>query len=467
MPLAEPACDPQGADPWPLGNGRLKQCVRYADKTFGLRRRLAQVSDTRRKPTTLGCVVAMVIFYLGLLRIRSFNALEPKLRESPFLHLLGMPTGRALCSADTLARALRVADLDSVRNVSVGIVRKAERNKVFRAGWHAALRYVAIDGWEPICSYKRHCSECLVRRIRMDSKNKLTGEVDSVCVEQYYHRYVVAMLIDPLFDLVLDIEPLLSKDLRPPRVPKAGKFKGQPLQWNEDEGELTVATRLIQRVKQTYRWLDVVVADALYANGPFLTTLAQHGLGGVIVARKDRDEPLRGALRLWGDQAAQDSFDDPQRHEHVELWDAPGIETLSSYAGPIRVLRGRVTNLKTPKVAPKTWCLLVVGQATRLTARKALDVARGRWHIENTAFHQWTTRWKFDHVFVHHATGIRALYWLFFAAYNILTLFLYRQLGSYGRARGKDVTRTISRLVDEMLDDLARLTAPIHCHDTS
>jgi len=48
---------------------------------------------------------------------------------------------------------------------------------------------------------------------------------------------------------------------------------------------------------------------------------------------------------------------------------------------------------------------------------------------------------------------------LFFAAYNLLTLYLYRQLRSYGRDRGKDVTRTISRLIDEMNDDLARLNS--------
>jgi len=47
----------------------------------------------------------------------------------------------------------------------------------------------------------------------------------------------------------------------------------------------------------------------------------------------------------------------------------------------------------------------------------------------------------------------------FFAAFNLLTLFLYRQLRCYGRDRGNDVTRTISRLVDEMLDDLGRLAA--------
>ncbi len=49
-----------------------------------------------------------------------------------------------------------------------------------------------------------------------------------------------------------------------------------------------------------------------------------------------------------------------------------------------------------------------------------------------------------------------ALYWIFFAAFNLLTLFLYRQVRSCGRDRGKDVTRTISRLIDEMADDLAR-----------
>jgi len=100
--------------------------------------------------------------------------------------------------------------------------------------------------------------------------------------------------------------------------------------------------------------------------------------------------------------------------------------------------------------------MLVVGKALRLAPEKVLAVARARWHIENTGFHQWTTRWRFDHVFTHHANGIRALFWLFFAAFNLLTLFLYCQLRCYGRDRGKHVTRTISRLVDEMWDDLVR-----------
>ena len=105
--------------------------------------------------------------------------------------------------------------------------------------------------------------------------------------------------------------------------------------------------------------------------------------------------------------------------------------------------------------------MLVTGRALRLSSKQVLSVGRGRWHIENTGFHQWTTRWRFAHVFTHDDQAIQALYWLFFAAYNLLTLFLYLQVRSYGRDRGKDPTRTISRLVDEMLDDLARLDQPL------
>jgi hypothetical protein len=100
----------------------------------------------------------------------------------------------------------------------------------------------------------------------------------------------------------------------------------------------------------------------------------------------------------------------------------------------------------------------VTGKATRLPAARGVKVARARWHLENTGFHQFTTRWRFTHVFVYDGHAIAMLFWLFFAAFNLLTLFLYRQLRSYGRDRGTDPTRTISRLVDEMLDDLARLT---------
>jgi hypothetical protein len=415
-----------------LGRRRLRQLIAYARKVYALAGLLGRVEDSRRKPGTTAPLVAAAVLYTGLLRIRSFNALEPRLREKTFLRIVGVQHERMA--------------------VSVAIVQKAERNKVFREGWHGALRYVAIDGWEPFCSRHRHCSECLVRQVRVKQHDDSCAEVP-----EYYHRFAVAMLIDKRFDLLLDFEPLLPKDLR--RItPKAAKGKTRSVvKADEDEGELTAAMRLIKRVKQSFEWIDVVVGDALYANGPFLTTAKKLGLGAVIIARREGDEPLKEALQIWGNQPPHKLVEDKDARESIELWDCPDLETLQSYEGKIRCVRGRVTKPERPEKPPSTWCMLVVGKAQRLAPEKVLAVARARWHIENTGFHQWTTRWQFDHVFTHHANGIRALFWLFFAAFNLLTLFLYCQLRSYGRDRGKDVTRTISRLVDEMLDDLVRL----------
>jgi hypothetical protein len=417
--------------------------VAYACKVFGLRQRLKAVQDTRQDPTISTYAVAAALFFCGLLRIRSLNALEPKLREKPFIRLVG-DSGKegGLGSADTLSRGLRQMRIATVRALSEGIVAKAERNKVFREGWIGAMHAVALDGWEPISSYTRHCEQCLVRRVRVERD----GQV--VEVEQYYHRYVVAMLLDERFDMALGIEPLLPADLRPGGAGKNG----------EHEGEQTAAIRLLRRVKQTFGWLELVVADGLYPNGPFLTVVKQLRMSAVIIVKKDGDEPLKEALALWGDQSPQEVITDEKAKERIELWDCRELRTLSTYDGPIRVVRARVTDLDQPTKPPHTWCMVVTGvAATRLTSHAVLRIARGRWHIENTGFHQWTTRWHFAHVFVHDADGMLALYWLFFAAFNLLTLFLYRQVRCYGRDRGKDVNRTISRLVDEMHDDLARL----------
>jgi hypothetical protein len=426
-----------------LGDGKLRDLVAYARKVFDLRRGLEAIEDDRQDPKISTALIAASVFFCGLLRFRSFNALEPKLRERTFRRLVGAPPEEGtLGSVDTVSRVLRKLDVSTVRALSVSIVAKAERNKVFREGWHGALHAFAIDGWEPICSYHRHCDQCLVRHVRVERG----GEV--IEVEQYYHRFVVAMLIDERFDMALDIEPLLPHDLRPPGAAKDDR----------DEGELTAAIRLLRRVKQTYGWLELVVADGLYPNGPFLTAVQQLRLSAVIIARKDGDEPLKEALAIWGDQPPQEIIEDKNADERIELWDCREIRTLNTYGGPIRVVRGRVTDTAEPTKEPSTWCIVATGvAATRLSSRQVLATGRGRWHIENTGFHQWTTCWHFAHVFVHDANGILALYWLFFAAFNLLTLFLYRQVRSYGRDRGKDVTRTISRFIDEMLDDLARL----------
>jgi hypothetical protein len=428
-----------------LSDRRLRQCLAYGNQVYGLNALLGAVRDRRKAPVVPTALVMRVVFLLGLLRIRSLNALKPRLSEPWMQRALGQQPGRrGPCSIDTVGYSLQRTEAGSARDALVALVRKAERNKVFREGWVRSLRFVAIDGWEAFCSRNRHCDGCLTREVTEGPKERPRK------VTEYYHRFVVALLIDERLEVVLDFEPVMSADVRKERGQK--NVRGH-------EGELTAAKRLVQRLRTSYgRWLDVIVCDALYGNGPFLTITKQCGYGVIVVLKKETDEPLKEALSLWRGKPPAGTVADATKHERIELWDCPDVQTLSTYAGPVRVVRAKVHR---QRAEPSTWCFGVTGKATALAAKRVLEIGRRRWHLENTGFCQWTKYWRFGHVFTHGKDAIPTLFAIFFLAFNLLQLFVYRQLRDYGRDRGRNRTRTFCRLIDEMLDDLARLDRPI------
>jgi DDE family transposase len=455
----EGAVDREGPHPHAegasLGRGYLARVLGYGRKVWGLADLLGRVRDGRSRPQVPMETVMRAVFFCGLLRVRSFNALEPQLGEPELCRALGfaqVPRRRAqrrLASVDTLSRALRRAEPDSFLDMLSELVRRAERQKVFREGWIGARRYAALDGWEPISSRYRHCEKCS-ERVLTDGKRQ---------VVEYFHRYVVCLLLGQREELVLGFESIENAAHRPVQASDL------------DEGEQTAAIRLLHKLRARYgRWLEVIVADGLYANGPFLTALQELGFSGIVVAKKETDEPLRDALAVWGSQPGT-VVDDAEAQERLELWDCPGVQALMTYDGAIRVVRAVISPLG--ELAPsrrferRQWCALVVGKhALPLSARQVLRVVRGRWHLENTGFNQWTQYWKFEHVFITDAAGIAALFATFFLAFNLLQLFVYRQLKTYGRLRGKDPTRTILRVVDIFWADLHRLLEPL-CWDSS
>jgi len=448
-----PAPQAEGALP---GRGYLARVLGYGRKVWGLADLLGRVRDGRARPQVSMETVMRVVFFCGLLRVRSFNALEPQLGEPELCRALGFSqlprrrrAVRRIASVDTLSRALRRADADSFHDMLSELVRRVERHKVLREGWVGARRYAALDGWEPISSRYRHCEKCL-ERVVTDGKHQ---------VVEYFHRYVVCLLLGEREELVLGFEPVENAAHRP--------MQSSDL----DEGEQTSAIRLLHKLRARYgRWLEVIVADGLYANGPFLTALQKLGFSGIVVAKKETDEPLHDALAVWGSQPGT-VVEDAEAHERLELWDCPGVQTLTTYDGPIRVVRAVISPLgesvPSRHFERRQWCALVVGKhALPLSARQVLRVVRARWHLENTGFNQWTQHWRFEHVFITDAAGISALFATFFLAFNLLQLFVYRQLKTYGRLRGKDPTRTILRVVDIFWGDLHRLLEPL-CWDSS
>ena len=438
---AEATARAQASEP-ELSRERLRQFYKYAGRVFDLDALLGSIEDTRQCSKISTSLVVRIIFLLGLLRIRSFNALEPRLARPQLQRALGLKvTQNKACSVDTLAYALDRTKIETARMAMVKAVRKAERNKVFRSGGAGGLRFVAIDGWEPFSSYERCCPGCLTRQVTVGKKKEK--------VTQFYHAFVVALLLGEREEIVLEYEPILSADAR--------KERGQS-NVEGHEGELTAAKRLVRRLRTTYgKWLEVLVVDALYANGPFFTVAKQCGFSVIATLKKETDEPLKDALAIWQGQPPKEVIE-LKDGGRIERWDCKEITTLLTYDGPMRVVREIIHRGD----AQSTWCWAVTGRAaTLLTTDSISKAGHSRWHLENTGFYQFANYWRFSHVFRHTDTALRALFYIFFLAFNLLQLFVYRHVGGYGRDRGKDPTRTIWSLVDEMLGDVERLSEPL------
>ena len=424
---------------------KLRQFEKYVCNVFALPDLLANLTDQRRDPKIPTFDVVNSLFHTAVLRIPSINALEGDLKEGDFQMLIGRQPKQDVkaFSADVVANVLDKLHLHKIREAMKDVIGKAERNKAFRDGCYSALRCVAVDGWEPFSSYDRHCPNCLVRRVKVKRR---TGEFEEV--EQYYHHYVVAMLLGSVLDVVLGIEPVLNEEARRDSDPE---HVGH-------EGELTAARRLLESLHDTYGgFIDAFVLDALYANGPVMTQLTHDGYGGFLVLKKEKNEPFKEALTLWQMHGPCENYEDPDRQERVEFWDVDEIETLDTYQGKVRAVRARITK---PGEDPSTWCFAIIGQRARqLGRRTALQIIRARWHIEDTGFHQWIRYWNLGHVFRHTQNALSAVLLLWALGFNLLQMFVYRRLGRCRRP--KDPTDTIRHIVEVMLRDVATLREPI------
>lgn len=425
----------------PRAGKRAAQFFRYADNTFALLGALGRLPDGRKRPFIPTQRVVGSLFVGAALRVRSLNELEGHLCRSPFQRALGAEAreGKKLLSADTLSRVLDGLDCPSLERLLQGIVGKAERNKVFRQGAFGRLRCVAIDGWEPFSSFTRHCGGCLTREVRVGEQMKT----------RYCHRVVVALLLGFHPEVVLGVEPLRSADQRSD-LPETHSDRPH-------EGELTAALRLLRRLHESYGdWIDLVVLDALYANGPTFRTLDACGYGGIVTVKKETDEPLREARALAANAPVQRWWDE-ERLEEIEVRDLDQITTLDSYPKPIRVILATVRNPK--KGAPSEWAAAVVGvQARSLSPRTIHGIQRSRWHIENTGFHQFATALHLGRAWRHTPNAILSLFLLWMLATNLLRLFAFRRLRLPPIAA--DPCRTLAALTLEIYEALARLASP-------
>ncbi|MFQ5814261.1 MAG: hypothetical protein ACE5I2_13880, partial [Anaerolineae bacterium] len=276
----------------------LRRWAVYLEKVFDFRVRVTQLGDRRVKPRIATANVWLAVLAMFALRLRSFHRLEQELRRAKRWESW---VGTEKPSADTVGRVM--TRLEGLRELVVVLNRIAWRNKAIHLRPQESYRVVAVDGHELWSSRARCCPECLVRHVTVGDQT----------VVAYYHRVVMAQWIGVRPPAILDLELI-----------------------KPHEGEVVAARRLVKRLFSSYgRLIDVISADALYLEAPFVREVLEAGKHVVVVLKQEARDLYQDALRLR-------PFVEPKLIEEgsrtTRLWDLAELDSFRSLGRPVRVV---------------------------------------------------------------------------------------------------------------------------------
>ena len=255
------------------------------------------------------------------------------------------------------------------------------------------------------------------------SRKKHTGETE------YFYRSVVCMIIGKSPHVILGQEMLKPRD-------GSGK----------DEGELTGGKRLIEQLKKRHgHFADVIVADALYLNAPFINTLKENGLEGVIRLKDERRMIFQNAERLFKqDEGKKASF--WKGKKKIEVWDLSGFK-MEGCPYKLRVVRYHEQWKENGKETERFMWLVTTLEAADY--RVLWEMMHRRWDIEENGFHQLKTYYHAKHCC---RDAVETIFNLIIIGFNVRELYLYRRSRNFA---GSGISRkSINRIFcDDLLTE--------------
>jgi hypothetical protein len=265
-------------------------------------------------------------------------------------------------------------------------------------------------------------------------------KVGGAPVIEYSHRVVVAQWVGVTPPAILDLERVAP-----------------------EEGEVVAARRLLERiVDHSGRLVDVIVADALYLEAPFIRLALKADTHVVVVMKQEARELYQEAAELRALVPPQVIADGPRT---TRLWDFPELTSFSTLGRPMRVVWAEEATTKATRVGGQrqviveehTWVWVTDLPATVVSPAKIQRWGHDRWDLENRGFNELATLWHMDHCFIHHPVAMEAL--LLTLAVAFLTTYLF-----YARNLKPAARRHLTRLAlaARLREDLTlRAGAPI------
>ena len=393
----------------------------YLDKVFDFSARVQALPEGRQYPRHPWPQIFDAVFLGAACQIPTLHRLEAECRTGVLAHRIGP------LSEDDIAYALERQAAEPVFRLGCQLARQLKRNGVLRSPWARGRLVAAVDGIEICRSFVRCCAQCLERRVR----HTVAG-VDREDI-QYYHRLVAVVMVSTAFPVPLGI-----------------RF----LQPGEDEVGPAGALLADLVAQLGRRFVDTLVADAIYLQRPFVQRVEQLGLKWVFTLKENQPELLTEAARLTARPPDHRSCEPDQDldlwHEAEVYW--PVADRAVRVVKAVRTLHKRhVTVDREPATAPRVRREPVSETSTNYYASNValghippqfiVALGRSRWRIDAEVFQTLTTDCHLKRPSVHQGrsqalvllTMIRVL------AYLLSLVFYHRQVCSHTHGRGRAI----------------------------
>ncbi|MFQ5928003.1 MAG: transposase, partial [Terriglobia bacterium] len=342
-------------------------------------------------------------------QLPGLHAIESECRQGALLQRIGP------LSEDALRYALERQDATALLDLGCRLVRRLKRNGVLSSDWSRGRVVAALDGIEIASSYCRCCSRCLQRTV----ERKIHGQ--TVACAQYYHRIVALTVVSSSFALPLGL-----------------RFQ------SPGEGEvacgLTLVEELVQRLGR--RFLDVLVADALYLERPFVEAIEALGLDWVMNLKDNQPLLLAEAQRLT---ARAEDWHQVRGDEQLWLWHEPAVEwpVAQRRVGVVQTVRrqsrrrvtivrpgGRRQPIKRTEQEESTNFYASNIELGAIPPVFIHQIGRSRWSIETGLFQTITTDAHLKQASVHqsHPQALVMLTMIRLLAFLLTQVFYHRQV---------------------------------------
>lgn len=389
-----------------------RQFEAYLDKVFGFADLVAALPEGRTYPLHPWKKVFDAVFLGSACQFATTHRIEFESGGGVLSKRIGP------LSEDTLGYAMQRQDIQPLFELGCTIAKRLKRNGILGSEWARGRVVAAVDGIEICSSYARCCDTCLERKV----ERKVDGELRE-CL-QYYHRISAVTLVSTPFPLFLGI-----------RFQQAG------------ETEVACSLDLLQQLvgQLGRRFIDVLVADALYLQTPFVAAIESLALEWVISLKDNQPALLAEAECLtvapaacqWS--AGNDSFS----LWHLPEVDWPVADRMVRVVKTVRVQKikrvkiervGELRDKKKEQVSIQSTNFYASNvDLGSISPEFIHQLGRSRWTIDATAFQTLTTDCHLKQPSVHQDVALVVLTMIRVLAYTLMMVFYHRQLRSHCR----------------------------------